>query len=254
MRFSQGFKMAKLESPGKPTTSWIIRTLNEEKWLGMVLEKLFAQSRLDFEVIIVDNESADKTLQIIKDRPIRRVLSIPRDKYNHSYALNLGINESWGEFAGIISGHSVPVSRTWYEDALKNFEDKKVAAVTGRCTALPDGAVSEKLGDLFSNTKRSEKEHYCKWMTNTNVIIRKALWKEYPFDEELDKCEDYDWASEMIARGYNIIKDPAFDVYHSHGGLGRPVYWQRIPGWKWTCALIDKRPRPRNSLTRVNIK
>jgi glycosyltransferase involved in cell wall biosynthesis len=60
--------------PKKPTTSWVIRTLNEEKWLPKVLEALFAQSRLDFEVIIVDNESNDTTLAVLYTFPIRKVI------------------------------------------------------------------------------------------------------------------------------------------------------------------------------------
>lgn len=89
------------------------------------------QSRLDFEVIIVDSGSTDRTLEIAKDFPIRKVINLPESDFNYSYALNLGIKEFWGKYLGIISGHSLPVSRTWYEDAMKNFSDPKMAAVTG---------------------------------------------------------------------------------------------------------------------------
>lgn len=246
--------MTKLEFPKNPTTSWVIRTQNEERWLGKVLETLFMQSRLDFEVIIVDNESEDRTLEIIKSWPIRKVISVPRKDYNHSYALNLGINEGWGELAGIVNGHCLPVSRTWYQDAMKNFADEKIVAVTGHYTALPDGDISEKLGDLHFDLSRLEKEHDCKWMTNTNTIIRKDNWREYPFDEMLEECEDYDWACEMLARGFDVVKDPKFNVYHSHGGIGRSVFEDRVARWEVLCGEIDKRKRPRKSFTKVKIK
>ena len=233
--------------PKNPTTSWIIRTFNEEKWIGRVLSALFLQSRLDFEIIIVDSGSTDNTLKIIKNFPIRKVIKIKKEEYNPSYALNLGIKESWGKYIGILSGHSLPVSRTWYEEAMKNFNHKNVAAVTGHYTSLPDADLREKLGDLFFNLKRLKKEHFCRWMTNTNAIIRKSLWEVYPFDEKLEGCEDYDWACEMIARGYDVIKDPAFNVYHSHGGIGTPIYQERVPRWKKICALIDKKKRPSKS-------
>ena len=240
------FNISEKDFPTNPTTSWVIRTLNEEKWLGMVLNSLFLQSRLDFEIIIVDSGSTDKTLNIIDNFPVRKLIKIRKDEYNHSYALNLSITESWGKYIGIISGHSVPTSRKWYQDAIKNFKDKKVAAVTGHYHSLPDADLSEKVGDLFFNTNEF-KTKSVDWMTNTNAIIRKDLWKEYPFDENLPDCEDYDWCQEMIARDYKIIADPAFIVYHSHGGLGKPIYRERVKGWKKTCAIIDKKIRPSNS-------
>ena len=236
--------------PKSPTTSWVIRTKNEEKWLGEVLKSLFLQSRLDFEIIIVDSGSTDKTLEIIKDFPIRKVIKISQKDFSYGYALNLGIKESWGKYIGIISGHSLPVSRTWYQDAMTNFNDKKVAAVTGHYHALPDGSFSEKLGNLFFDVKNLEKEHHSTNMTNTNSIIRKDLWEKYPFDESLEECEDYDWASEMIARGFDIVVDPAFNVYHSHGGLGRPVYYERVLKWQRICKLIYTKNRPSSSFQR----
>lgn len=230
--------------PQKPTTSWVIRTYNEEKWIGTVLNALFLQSRLDFEIILIDSGSIDNTLEITKQFPIRKMIKVSKKEFNYSKALNIGIEASWGKYIGIISGHSVPVSRDWYAMAIKNFKDKKLAAVTGRYNALPDGAPSEKLGDLYWNPSNAKKEHNCKWMTNTNAIIRKDLWREYRFDESLPQCEDYDWALEMLSRGYDIVKDPNFNVYHSHGGIGRPVYQKRVDEWKEICARIDKKVRP----------
>lgn len=89
------------------------------------------------------------------------------------------------------------------------------------------------------------------WMTNTNALIRKGLWEQYPFDEKLPECEDYDWASEMLARGYNVVKDPKFSVFHSHFLLGKPGYFARKPRWKKLCALIEKRKRPRKSYSKI---
>lgn len=243
-----------LDFPKSPTTSWVIRTKNEEKWLHEVLKSLFTQSRLDFEIIIVDSGSTDKTLEIIKNYPIRKVINISPSEFNYSFALNLGIDEAWGKYIGIISGHSLPISRSWYQEAMMNFDNNKVAAVTGHYHALPDGSVDEKLGDLYFDIKELEKDFNSKSMTNTNTIIRKDLWKEYPFDEKLEECEDYDWASEMVARGYRIVVDPAFNVYHSHGGIGRPTYNDRVENWGKICAVIDSKQRPSKSYSKVDTK
>ena len=50
--------------------SIIIRTKNEERWIGRCLESIFKQNYRNFEVIIVDNESTDKTLEKLKHQPL----------------------------------------------------------------------------------------------------------------------------------------------------------------------------------------
>ena len=235
-----------IDFPLNPKTTWVIRTLNEEKWLRTVLQSLFLQSRLDFEIVVVDSGSTDGTLDILDEFPIRKLIKIDRHLFNYSSALNLGIREARGELIGILSGHSLPVSRKWYENAMENFCDKNVAAVTGSYTSLIDGSYEEKLFDLYFSSKQLKKQHYWKWMSNTNAIIRKDLWSIYPFDETLQGCEDYDWACEMLSRGYDVIWDAEFNVYHSHGGIGRPGRLQRHSEWKDICLIIDNKERPQS--------
>jgi len=244
--------MAKKASKSKkPLVSFVTRTKNEARWIGKVLKGLQAQTFKNFEIIVVDSDSTDKTLEIIKKFPTK-LIQIKQEEFNFSYALNLGIKVARGKFICIISGHSLPISSTWLEDGLKNFKNPKVAAVSGHYSSAPFGYFSEKLGRLFFAPYQKKKINFCPWMTNTNTIIRRHLWEKYPFDEKLKEgCEDYDWACEMIARGHNVIKDPKFSVFHSHFLLGKPGYYQRLPQWEKTCAMIDKRKRPRKSFTRL---
>ena len=46
--------------------SIIIRTKNEERWIGHCLSAIENQDYNQFEVIVVDNESTDNTLQIVE--------------------------------------------------------------------------------------------------------------------------------------------------------------------------------------------
>jgi glycosyltransferase involved in cell wall biosynthesis len=235
----------------KPRVSFVIRTKDESMWIGKVLQFLMDQTFRDFEIIIVDSGSTDKTLEIVKKFPIR-LMQIKPEEFNYSYALNLGISKANGKYIGIISGHSIPVSDSWLSDGLKNFKDRKVAAISGNCSSLLVGYFSRSLGRLFFKTYQ-KKLNFNPWMTNTNSLIRKDLWEQYPFDEKLPECEDYDWASEMIARGYNVIKDPKFNVFHSHFLLGKPGYLARKPRWGKICATIDKRKRPRESYSKTEM-
>lgn len=236
----------------KPVVSFVIRTKNEARFIGKVLTYLFKQTFKDFEVIIVDSGSTDRTVEIVKKFPVR-LIQIKPEEFNHSYALNLGISKARGQIIGIVSGHSIPISDSWLSDGLMNFKDKKVAGISGYYTEVPIGYYWRLLGRIFFAPYQKKKDFNKPWMTNTNALIRKNLWKEYPFDEKLPDCEDYDWANEMLARGYKIIKEPKFSIFHSHLLIGRPGWLARQPQWKKTCALIDKRKRPRKSYSRLRI-
>jgi len=232
--------------------SFVIRTKNEEKLVGKVLKSLYSQTYQNIEVIIIDSGSTDKTLAIVKKFPVR-LIKIAPEEYNPGYALNLGILKAKGKYIGIVSGHSVPISKTWLEDALIEFRDPRMAAVTGHYTENPVGYFCCKLGRMVFKLEQRQRQEFCPWMTNTNALIRRDLWQVYPFDEKLSGCEDYDWGSEMITRGYNIIKEPKFSVFHSHQFIGRPGYHQRLSRWKKICARIDKRKRPRKSYMKLKI-
>lgn len=236
----------------KPLVSFVIRTKNEARWIGKILKILYQQTFKNFEVIIVDSESVDKTLEIVKKFPVR-LIQIKQKEFGHSYALNLGIKNAKGKYIGIISGHSIPISNNWLKDGLKNFKNSQVAAVSGYYSISPVGYFFPKLGRLLILPFLKIRKDFFPWMTNTNALIRKNLWKKYPFNEKLPECEDYDWGREMIARGYNVIKDPKFNVFHSHFLVGRPGFFRRLPRWKKICAMIDKRKRPRKSFTRLKI-
>jgi len=93
-------------------------------------------------------------------------------------------------------------------------------------------------------------------------MIRKGLWRAYPFDENLPELvpetrkyglEDYDWGLEMRARGYNTVVDPLFSVFHSHASgvdeIARNTKNYFI--YRRIQQRIRSLSRPRVSFTRV---
>ena len=53
-----------------PLISIIIRTKNEERWIAHCLSSIFIQDYSNFEVIVVDNESTDHTIEVAKRFPL----------------------------------------------------------------------------------------------------------------------------------------------------------------------------------------
>ena len=199
----------------KAKASIIIRTKNEDRWIKSCLEKVFTQSYHPFEVILVDNDSKDNTLEIIKEFPVKLV------KFNEEFfpgkALNKGIEASNGEFIVCISGHCIPKDNDWLSKLISNFSDDKVAGVYGRQEPLPYSSDLNKrdLWTVFGLDKKIQLKDT--FFHNANSVLRRELCEKFKFDEEITNIEDRIWGKKVINEGYKIIYAPEASVYHWHG-------------------------------------
>jgi rhamnosyltransferase len=196
--------------------SIIIRTKNEEEWLEQCLKAVFAQKFVEFEVIIVDNESTDRTREIISQFPITLV-EITQAEFSYGKAINRGIAAAKGELIVCLSGHCIPANQSWLWNLQANFIAPETAGVYGRQEPIASTSVLDKR-DLW-NTFGHEKKVQTKdpFFHNANSMFRRSVWEEIPFDEKTSGVEDRIWAKKVLARGYNIIYEPLASVYHPHG-------------------------------------
>lgn len=200
-----------------PDISLIIRTHNEEKWIGECLRTVADQSLTDFEVILVDNLSTDKTVE--KARHVYPELTLVQiDDYYPGLALNEGIRASDGTYIVCLSAHCIPVNDQWLTTLRRNFEEHDdIAGAYGRQvpTEASDPIDKRDLIRTFGLEKRIQTEDT--FFHNANSIVRRDVWEEYPFDEEVTNIEDQIWANEVLNAGYKIVYEPDAAVYHHHG-------------------------------------
>lgn len=200
----------------KGLVSIIIRTKNEERWIFSCISSILNQSYKKFEIIIVDNNSTDQTLNIISQFPKIKTVSI--EKYLPGDSLNKGIECSNGEFIVCISAHCIPVNSDWLKflvDTIKS--DDKCAGCYGRQVPLAFTPNVDKrdLFTVFGIEKRIQYKDY--FFHNANSIIRKNVWNKIPFDNKITNIEDRVWGKSVINQGYNLIYQPLANVYHFHG-------------------------------------
>ena len=114
--------------------SIIIPTLNEEDYISNLLDSLEKQTHKDFEVIIVDNGSEDKTLEIIQNK--EKVLSYPMQivhckQKGISYARNYGVKHANGKYLVFFDADGY-VHEKWLERAYKIYtKNNRIIAVVG---------------------------------------------------------------------------------------------------------------------------
>ena len=133
--------------------SIIIRTKNEEQWIEMCLRKIYEQTYKNFEIIIVDNLSKDKTLEKIKNYKCK-IVKI--NKFIPGKAINIGISKSSGEIIVCLSAHCIPVDKYWLKNLVLDLNKKNIGAVYGKQVPLPYSSPLDKrdLYNTFGEEKR----------------------------------------------------------------------------------------------------
>ena len=181
----------------KPLVSIIIRTKNEERWINSCLDSIYNQTYKNFEIILVDNLSSDKTVEKAKQKSVKKIVFIK--DYLPGKALNLGIEKSEGKFIVCLSAHCIPVNSVWLNNLVKAIEeDKTYAGVYGRQEPMSFSTDSDKrdLMLVFGLDRKIQIKD--SFFHNANSIIRKECWDKKNFDSKITNIEDRIWAKEML--------------------------------------------------------
>jgi rhamnosyltransferase len=191
--------------------SVVIRTRNQAKSLKLVLDALNAQ-RCNFrwEVIVVDNESDDDTVELCQEYKAR-VIPIRHDEFTYGRAINLGISHAAGTLVLLCSAHSVPIGSYFFESAVAAFTDSNIAAV--RCV---HNTLNQQLKEWYTGRdiqyssleEQKRAEAGTEWISDypsaTCCVIRRSVWEQVPYDEQVEFMEDKLWAAQVLSKGYKI--------------------------------------------------
>lgn len=198
----------------KPLVSIIVRSKNEERWIGLCLNAIAKQTYSNYEVILVDNASTDRTVSKAEQYDIKLV-SI--NEFLPGKAINDGIRKSQGEIFVILSAHCIPVDEHWLTNLISPLDDISIAGVYGRQEPLSFTPATDKrdLAITFGlDPKIQIKDSF---FHNANSALRRETWQRFPFDEHVTNIEDRVWGVEVINAGLKIAYEPTASVYHYHG-------------------------------------
>jgi 2-desacetyl-2-hydroxyethyl bacteriochlorophyllide A dehydrogenase len=204
-------------------TSIIVRTFNEEKHLSNLFDGFDRQSYRDFEVIVVDSGSFDRSREIAEERA-DKLIRINSQDFTFGYSLNRGINEARGKFIAIVSAHVIPVNNHWLEKLIDPLREDKIAMSYGqqRGMACSKFSEAEDYRRMFGKSPRIERSSQFS-VNNANSAIKKILWDQYKFDETLTGLEDIDWARHWMERGHKVLYEPRSTIFHIHEETWRQV-------------------------------
>ncbi|MBI3955183.1 glycosyltransferase [Candidatus Gottesmanbacteria bacterium] len=113
----------------KLLVSVIVPTKNEEKLIRKCLSSLVSQeTNSQYEIIAVDSSSTDKTIDIIKQFPVRLIKT---DKKGKSLARQIGANMAFGDIL-IFTEADCVVPNGWLERIISTYDNNpKIIGIGG---------------------------------------------------------------------------------------------------------------------------
>ncbi len=110
------------------TLSIVIPVYNEQGYIKECLESIKNQTIMPNEVILVDNNCTDKTIEIAKQFKFVRV--VKEFKQGIVFARNKGLSSAKGDIIGRIDADA-RLTPNWVSVVLRSFLDDDLAAITG---------------------------------------------------------------------------------------------------------------------------
>lgn len=182
-----------------PKLSIITVNLNNAKGLEKTITSVIAQTSLDFEYIIIDGNSNDGSIDVIKRYAHRIhywISELDSGIYN---AMNKGIKKAKGEFCQFLNSGDYLLSDTVIEKML--YQMPKCQIYYGNMLkVMSNGRIIKDKGAAgrpitFLNLYRSTINH-------STALIKRSLFDKYGlYDETLEIVSD--WKFYLIAVGLN---------------------------------------------------
>ena len=215
------------------SVSVIIRTKNEERWIGYAVQSVLTNLKKP-EIIIVDNNSTDETLNIIglftqdkmlgdkKNRNYTNIKIFKIDDYTPGKALNLGVKKSTKNMILVLSAHC-QLQKINFKKHQKDLE--KFDCVFGKQDPVYKGkkVIKRYLWSHFKDKRAvnmySEYEKRFFLHNALAMYKRKTLMKN-KFNESLVAKEDRYWANNLIIKKKKILYDPDLSAVHHYTDQG----------------------------------
>lgn len=211
------------------TVSIVIPAYNEESHLAACLDAIAAQTVRPFEVIVVDNNSTDRTAEIAVSYPFVRVLH--ENRQGPVYARDTGFNAARGDVIGRIDVDTL-LDPDWVASVQEVFAEGCLDAVSGKIGFYDVPferffAAAELICRRF--VARNLQRRHEMYLYGGNMAISREAWRSVrddvcharAFHEDIDLAAHFAYTSTRIGFDERLsakvsarrIDSPATDYY-----------------------------------------
>ncbi len=225
----------------KMLVSIVISSFNGEEFIEKSLRSIFLEKNGKYEVVIVDNGSKDKSMEIVNKNfgGEKRLKIITLDNnLGGAKARNIGVKNSLGKYLFFVD-NDTKLAKGWYQKGVDFFEKhEKTGAFQVKLLKMGTD-LFDSAGDLFSGfgflveRARGDKDkgQFDKYDYIFGLKTAGAWWRRSVFEniggfdsDYFFYCEDTDLAWRTWLSGYEVRFVPEIVVWHAQGIKKRTYY------------------------------
>jgi O-antigen biosynthesis protein len=234
-----------------PRISVVVCTYNGSRTLRECLNGLRQVDYPDYEIIVVDDGSTDRSPDIAREFGVRLISTENRGL---SAARNTGLEAATGEIVAYIDDDAYPDPH-WLTYLAATFRKTRHAALGGPNIAPPgdgdtaDAVVNAPGGPVHVLLSDTEAEH----IPGCNMAFRKSCLEALGgFDPQFRAAgDDVDLCWRIQQKGWTIGFHPAALVWH-HRRNSLRAYWRQQQGYGKAEALLERKwPEKYNAIGHI---
>ena len=188
----------------KPLISIITVVYNSEQFIQTTLESVAQQQEKNFEYIVIDGGSTDKTLEIIKQYNIVDVLVSEKDNGLYD-AMNKGLDLAKGQFVWFInSGDRLFDDKTTFDIAQIYAQNRDSEIIYGQTQLIDENGV------VLGMRKKTAPENLTAdslkmglMVCHQSILVKRSMASRYDLNYKVSA--DYLWVLEALEKAKHIV-------------------------------------------------
>ncbi len=221
----------------KGLVSIIILNYNGEKFLENCLESIVRETSQNYEIIVVDNDSPDKSGEKFSKKYLKCNFILNKNNLGVSEGLNIGIRNAKGEFIVLLNNDLIVAPR-WLDYLFEAYQNKGEGLYQPKFLKMKDNDIIDSAGNLinifgFGFSREKGKKDLLQYneieeigfAAGTCLFCSKEIFDKVGlFDEKLfayNEDLDLGWRARLL--NYKSFYVPKSIVYH-YGSAQ----------WKWS--------------------
>jgi len=214
----------------EPSVSVIIVSFNSRDDLTECIPSLLAQPYPDYEIVVIDNNSADGTPAFLEENfPCVKVI-VNEENYGPAKGYNVGIAASKGKYVVLLNPDTI-VEKDWLLELVKAVEsDEHIGACQSRVLLYANPTQINTEGNEVSYlgftwcrnygqvSKYSDVIEETIGLSVCSAILRRNVLEDIGFFDEdfFMYLDDTDLGLRMQLAGYKVVCNPRSIVYHKY--------------------------------------
>lgn len=217
-----------------PRVTVLMSVLNGEAFLAEAIDSVLAQTFGDFEFVIVDNASTDKTPEIIGSYDDARIVHIRNpETLNLSQSLNKGLEIAAGEYIARLDADDVAMPDRLAKQAAFLDKHANIGLIASAATEFggeqpfpgKTPATLPPTGHYALTAALSENSI----IAHSSIMYRRDTARDIGgYDEAYAYCMDYLLYFRLVARGHELacLPEPLVAIRVHHGQITHRPEWE----------------------------